>query len=271
MSSLPPSPRSRASLARVAFGMQEELKARRIVCPADRGAACVPRLNSPLAARVRPGRSCSVSCGRRGQAAADAQPALDEVAANASSPSARCVRLGHFPLPPRAARRGPHSGRRQRIGREHAMVEASLSRACSMDGRSCWRCAQRACALLEAAVAAPRPSDTGGERRPARKSWTTARACCATTAAVLRPGRLPRSYRCLSNRRLPLSTRRPRRAPAAAAERHSLRGRGPILAVASAAERHNSAGAGRPPRKAFKSPHSLERVNDMSVSMSVSR
>ena len=125
--------------------------------------------------------------------------------------------LRHFPLPPRAARRGTHSGRRQRIGREHAMVEASLSRACSMDGRSCWRCAQRACAVLEAAVAAPRPSDTGGERRPARKSWTTARACCATTAAVLRPGRLPRSYRCLSNRRLPLSTRRPRRAPAAAA------------------------------------------------------
>ena len=135
-------PRRAPELAGTALRRLERRQDLHVACPADRGAAWVPRLNSPLAARVRPGRSCSVSCGRRGQAAADAQPALDEVAANASSPSARCVRLGHFPLPPRAARRGPHSGRRQRIGREPAMVEAT---PCSLDGRS-WRCARRACA-----------------------------------------------------------------------------------------------------------------------------
>ena len=101
----------------------------------------------------------------------------------------------------------------------------------------------------------PRVPLSGGERRPARKSWTTARAW--TTAAVLRPGRLPRSYRCLSNRRLPLSTRRPRRALL-------LRGRASILAVASAAERHNSAGAGRPRRKPLRV--NCPRINDMSVS-----
>ena len=214
-----------------------------VACPADRGAACVPRLNSPLAARVRPGRSCSVSCGRRGQAAADAQPALDEVAANASSPSARCVRLGHFPLPPRAARRGPHSGRRQRIGREPAMAEASPSRAC--DGRS-WRCAQRACArgcprvpLTPAASGGP----PGNRGRPPERAVLRPLLCydqddyrariVACQTVVCRSRRVARAARPLL-----------------------LRGRACTEAVAfapSAAERHNSAcaGAGRPPRKAL--------------------
>ena len=122
MSSLPPSPRSRASLARVAYGMQEELKARRIVCPADRGAARWLRLNSRLVARAHLGRSwCAPSPVRlRPAQPAGHQPAagwrptplrhpVAEYAIHTIGTTARSAG------PPRAACPGFHSGRGGRL------------------------------------------------------------------------------------------------------------------------------------------------------------
>lgn len=122
MSSLPPSPRSRASLARVAYGMQEELKARRIVCPADRGAARWLRLNSRLVARAHLGRSwCAPSpvrlrpaqpAGRQLAAGWRPTPLRHPVAEYAIHTIGTTARSAG---PPRAACPGFHSGRGGRL------------------------------------------------------------------------------------------------------------------------------------------------------------
>ena len=135
MSSLPPSPRSRASLARVAYGEQEELKARRIVCPADRGAARLPRLNSRLVARAHLGRSrCAPSPVRlRPAQPAGAQPAagwrptplrhpLAEYAIHAIGTTARSAG------PPRAVRPGFHSGRGGRLDDYNSSTRTSIAK-----------------------------------------------------------------------------------------------------------------------------------------------
>ena len=135
MSSLPPSPRSRASLARVAYGEQEELKARRIVCPADRGAARLPRLNNRLVARVHLGRSW---CAPSPVLLRPAQPACRQPAAGWRPTPLRHV-LAEYAIhaigttarsagPPRAVRPGFHSGRGGRLDDYNSSTRTSIAK-----------------------------------------------------------------------------------------------------------------------------------------------